>query len=185
MGHGLLHGKHTVQQPNGGDPHDPPQRLPQAPAQGQATPPRKNPRATPMGAGARTAPCAGLGRGSPGAGPARDGRRRGAVAATGPAEALEPNLWADVSPFFGCCSYHELCRVRGWDKNLPGRILAAWPKRKWLRRLQRLGQELLVRLWPHSEDKSPATRRRWQWTWVGDDSVCKKSGQPLGLVGTW
>jgi hypothetical protein len=90
-----------------------------------------------------------------------------------------------VSPFFGCRSYHEWCRVRGWDKHLPGRILGAWPKRKWLRRLQRLGQALLVRLWQHVADKSPATRSRWPWTWVGDDSVFKKSSQQLGLVGTW
>src|SRR5919108_3350879 len=27
--------------------------------------------------------------------------------------------------------------------------------------------------------------RRWQWTWVGDDSVFKKYGERLGLVGTW
>jgi hypothetical protein len=29
-------------------------------------------------------------------------------------------------------------------------------------------------------DQSPATRRRWQWTWVGDDSVGKKAGQMPG-----
>lgn len=78
-----------------------------------------------------------------------------------------------------------MCRVRGWDKNLPGRILGALPKRKWLKHLHRLGQEVLVRLWRQVEDKSPATRSRWQWTWVGDDSVFKKYGRQLGLVGTW
>jgi hypothetical protein len=76
-----------------------------------------------------------------------------------------------------------LCRVRGWDKNLPGRRLGALPKRKWIKRLQWLGQEVLVRLWRHVEAKSPATRSRWQWTWVGDDSVFRKYGQQLGLVG--
>jgi hypothetical protein len=49
--------------------------------------------------------------------------------------------------------------------------------------LQRLGQELLVRLWRHVEGKSPATHSRWQWTWVGDDSLFKKYGRQLGLVG--
>jgi hypothetical protein len=49
-------------------------------------------------------------------------------------------------------------------------------------RLPRLGQELLVRLWRHAADKSAATRSRWQWTWVGDDSLFKKSGQQRGLV---
>jgi hypothetical protein len=75
--------------------------------------------------------------------------------------------------------------VRGWDKHLPGRILGALPKRKWVKRLQRVGQEVLMRLWRHAADKSPATRSRWQWTWVGDDSLFKKYGQQLGLVGLW
>jgi hypothetical protein len=68
---------------------------------------------------------------------------------------------------------------------LPGRILDALPKRKWVRRLHRLGQEVLVRLWRHGEDNSPATRSRWQWTWVGDESLFKQYGQQLGLVGRW
>ncbi len=72
--------------------------------------------------------------------------------------------------------------MRGWDKNLPGPILGALPKGKWVKRLQRLGQELLVRLWRHVADNSPATRSRWQWTWVGDDSLFQKYGRQLGLV---
>lgn len=76
-----------------------------------------------------------------------------------------------------------MCRVRGWDKNLPGRILSALPKRKWIKRLQRLGQDVLVRLWRRVEDKSPATRSRWQWTWGGDDSLFRKYGRQLGWVG--
>jgi hypothetical protein len=86
---------------------------------------------------------------------------------------------------FGCQTTYELTRVRGWDKNLPAKLLGALPKRKWVQQLQRRSQDLLVRLWHHVEDKSPATRSRWQWTWVGDDSVFKKWGQPVGLVGTW
>lgn len=86
---------------------------------------------------------------------------------------------------FGCRTAYELTRVRVWDKNLPARILGALPKQKWVRQLQHRGQDLLATLWRHGEDKSPATRSRWQWTWVGDDSVFKKSGQQLGLVGTW
>jgi len=88
-------------------------------------------------------------------------------------------------PLVGCRSYHELCRVRGWDKNLPGRLLGALPKRQWVKQLQRRAHALLARLWQHIEDKSPATRSRWQWTWVGDDSLFKTYGQQLGLVGTW
>ena len=84
---------------------------------------------------------------------------------------------------FGCRSYHELYRVRHWDKNWPGRMLGALPKRKWVRRLQRVGQDVLVRLWRHVEAKSPATRSRWQWTWVGDDTLFGKYGRQLGLVG--
>jgi hypothetical protein len=86
---------------------------------------------------------------------------------------------------FGCRTNAELCRVRGWDKNLPTRVLGALPKRSWLKRLRRLGLEVLVALWRHVARMSEATRSRWQWTWVGDDSVFKKYGEQLGLVGTW
>jgi hypothetical protein len=86
---------------------------------------------------------------------------------------------------FGCRTHHELTRVRGWDKHLPSRILGALPKQKWLRQLQHRGQDLLATLWHQVEDKSPATRSRWPWTWVSDDSVFKKAGRQLGLVGTW
>jgi DDE superfamily endonuclease len=88
-------------------------------------------------------------------------------------------------PLFGCRTNTELCRVRGWDKNLPSRLLGALPKRSWLKRLRRLGVDVLVPLWRHAAGKSAATRSRWQWTWVGDDSVFKKYGEQLGLVGTW
>jgi hypothetical protein len=96
------------------------------------------------------------------------------------------NIFGLMFPtWFGCQSIAELTRVRRWDKNLPGKLLGALPKRKWVRRVQRVGQELLVQLWQQVAAKSPATRRRWPWTWVGDDRIFKKSGQQLGLVGTW
>ena len=88
-------------------------------------------------------------------------------------------------PLFGCRTNAELCRVRGWDKNLPARLLGALPKRSWIKRLRRLGLETLIPLWRYAVSASEATRSRWQWTWVGDDSVFKKYGAPLGLVGTW
>ena len=88
-------------------------------------------------------------------------------------------------PLFGCRTNTELCRVRGWDKNWPSRVLSALPKRSWIKRLKRLGLEVLVPLWRHAASKSEAARSRWQWTWVGDDSVFKKYGTQLGLVGTW
>ena len=86
---------------------------------------------------------------------------------------------------FGCRTPYELSRVRGWDKNMPAQLLGALPKRSWLKRLRRLGLEVLVPLWRHVQDKSPSTRSRWQWTWATDDAVFKKYGQQLGLVGTW
>ena len=86
---------------------------------------------------------------------------------------------------FGCRTPSELCRVRGWDKNWPSRLLGALPKRSWIKRLRRLGLEVLVPLWRHVAPKSPATQSRWQWTWAIDDSVFKKYGQQLGLVGRW
>jgi hypothetical protein len=88
-------------------------------------------------------------------------------------------------PLFGCRTNTELCRVRGWEKNLPSRLLGALPKRSWLKRLRRLGVEVLEPLWRHASTKSEATRSRWQWTCVGDDSVFKKYGDQLSLVGTW
>src|SRR2546430_8933545 len=88
-------------------------------------------------------------------------------------------------PLFGCRTNTELCRVRGWDKNLPSWLLNALPKLSWIKRLRRLGLEVLVPLWRHAASKSEATRSRWQWTWVADDSVFKKYGEQLGLVGTW
>src|SRR5437764_14685153 len=67
----------------------------------------------------------------------------------------------------------------------PLRLLGALPKRSWLKRLRRLGLEVLIPLWRYAASKSEATRSRWQWTWVGDDSVFKKYGDQLSLVGTW
>jgi hypothetical protein len=88
-------------------------------------------------------------------------------------------------PLFGCRTSSELCRVRGWDKNWPSRLLGALPKRSWLKRLRRLGLEVAAPLWRHVASKSPATQSRWQWTWVFDDSVFRKYGEQLSLVGTW
>jgi hypothetical protein len=84
---------------------------------------------------------------------------------------------------FGCRTNTELCRVRGWDKNLPLRLLGALPKRSWLKRLRRLGLEVLEPIWRHVRNMSPATQSRWQWTWVWDDSVFHKYGEQLGVVG--
>jgi hypothetical protein len=86
---------------------------------------------------------------------------------------------------FGCRTPSELCRVRGWDKNWPSRLLHALPKRSWLKRLRRLGLEVLVPLWRHVAGKSEASQSRWQWTWAIDDSVFHKYGEQLGLVGHW
>jgi hypothetical protein len=86
---------------------------------------------------------------------------------------------------FGCRPPAELCRVRGWEKNWPSRLLRVFPKRSWLKRLRRLGLEVLVPLWRHVATKSEATRSRWQWTWAIDDSVFRKYGEQLSLVGRW
>jgi hypothetical protein len=64
-------------------------------------------------------------------------------------------------PLFGCRTNSELCRVRGWDKNLPARLLGALPKRSWLKRLRRLDVEVLIPLWHHAASASAETRSRW------------------------
>jgi hypothetical protein len=61
---------------------------------------------------------------------------------------------------FGCRSAYELTQVRVWDKNLPGRLLGALPKQKWIRQLHQRGQALLIRLWQQVADKSPTTQSR-------------------------
>jgi hypothetical protein len=86
---------------------------------------------------------------------------------------------------FGCRTPWELCRVRGWDKNWPSRLLRVFPKRAWLKRLRRLGLEVLIPLWRHVAGKSEATQSRWPWTWAVDDAVFHKYGEQLGLVGRW
>ena len=86
---------------------------------------------------------------------------------------------------FGCINAYELGRTRGWDKNLLSRILGALPRRSWIKRLRKLGQDILGPLWRHIASMSEATRSRWQWTWVLDDSVFRKYGGQFALVGTW
>ena len=81
---------------------------------------------------------------------------------------------------FGCRTPAELCRVRGCDKHWPSRLLGALPKRSWLKRLWRLGLEVLEPLWRPVQDMSTAPQSRWQWTWVWDDSVFHKDGEQLG-----
>src|SRR5262249_24609831 len=61
-------------------------------------------------------------------------------------------------PLVGCRANTELCRVRGWDKNLPSRLLGALPKRSWIKRLRRLGLEVLLSLWRYAASKSEETR---------------------------
>ncbi len=58
---------------------------------------------------------------------------------------------------FGCRTNTELCRVRGWDKNLPSRVLGALPKRSWIKRLRRLGLGVLMLLWRYAASKSETT----------------------------
>jgi hypothetical protein len=91
-------------------------------------------------------------------------------------------------PLFGCRTNTELCRVRGWEKNLPARSLGALPKRSWLKCLRRLGLEVLVPLWRYVASKSKATRSRRQWTWVGDDFGLQKiwrAIRPRGYLVEW
>lgn len=95
-------------------------------------------------------------------------------------------IFARMFPtLFGCRSAHELTRTRGWDKNLPSRLLSALPKRSWLKRLRQLGQDIVSVIWRRVASMSAATRSRWQLTPVIDDSVLRKYGGPTELVGHW
>ena len=86
---------------------------------------------------------------------------------------------------FGCRHSHELTRVRGWNKNIPSQLLGALPKRSWLKRLRRLGLEILISIWRPTQEKSASTQSRWQWRWIVDDSVFRKYGRQFGLVSRW
>ncbi len=86
---------------------------------------------------------------------------------------------------FGCRQGHELTRVRGWNKNLPTKLLGALPKRSWLKRLRRLALEILISIWRHTHNQSASTQSRWQWRWVVDDSVFRKYGKHFRLVRRW
>jgi hypothetical protein len=67
-----------------------------------------------------------------------------------------------IPPLFGCRTNTELCQVRGWEKNLPCRLLGALPKRPWIKRLRRLGLEVLLPLWRYAARWGlPGARRRY------------------------
>jgi hypothetical protein len=86
---------------------------------------------------------------------------------------------------FGARHPHELTRVRGWDKNVPSKLLGALPKKSWLTRLRRLGLERLLGIWRHTQTQSASTQSRWQWRWVADDAVFRKYGRHFRLGGRW
>jgi len=86
-------------------------------------------------------------------------------------------------PRCGGRTAEALSRVRGWDTHGPTRLRGALPKRTWVKRWPPLGRGLLGQLWRHGADNSPATRRRWPWTWVREDRVFKKAGHQVGWVG--
>ncbi len=99
---------------------------------------------------------------------------------------LQGKIFALMFPtLFGCRSAHELTRTRGWDKNWPSRILGALPKRSWLKRLRKLGLDILTAIGRRVASMSEATKSRWQFTPVLDDTVFRKYGGPLELVGRW
>jgi hypothetical protein len=87
-----------------------------------------------------------------------------------PQRLLRTSVGVRFPPLCGGRRPSELCRVRGWEKNRPSRLLGALPQRSWLNRLRRLGLEVFERLWRHVHDKSPATQSRWPGTWGGDAS---------------
>ena len=86
---------------------------------------------------------------------------------------------------FGARHPHELTRVRGWNKNVPSKLLSALPKKSWLKRLRSLGLEILLSIWRHTQNQRASPQSRWQWRWIADDSVFRKYGKHFRLVGRW
>jgi hypothetical protein len=89
-----------------------------------------------------------------------------------------------VPTLFGCRPGHELMRVRGWHKNGPSRLLGALPTRSWLKRLRRLGLEMLLAMGHHTQEQSTSTHSRWPGRWIVEASVFRQYGPQRGLVGT-
>jgi hypothetical protein len=88
-------------------------------------------------------------------------------------------LWGKIvgvmfPPLLGCRPNTALCRVRGWEQNLPARLRRALPQRSGMKRLRRWGLEGLRPLWRSAASKRAATRSRWPWPWGGDAAGGKK-----------
>ena len=75
-------------------------------------------------------------------------------------EALQEGIEEDVL----CLPGHQAFAKLGEHGIMEARLLGTLPKRSWLKRLRRLGLEVLIPLWRHAAHASAATRSRWQWT---------------------
>ena len=104
---------------------------------------------------------------------------------TQPTAAPGQNRRGDVSRALWLSHALRAVSRAGLGQELALTPLGALPKRSWLKRLRRLGLEVLVPLWRHVASKSPATQSRWQWTWASMIRSFKKYGEQLGLVGRW
>jgi hypothetical protein len=96
------------------------------------------------------------------------------------------DLRADVSPRCLAAAATTNCAgVRGWDKNLPGRLLGALPTRPWVKPCRAGGKHF----WPAGGSTSRTTVRPSAVGGRGRGSamtaLSKKYGPHLGLVGTW
>jgi hypothetical protein len=103
-------------------------------------------------------------------------------------------------PLFGCRTNSELYRERGWDKNLPSRLLGALPKRSWLKRLRRLGLDVLVPLWRYAASASEASAAAGSgpgslmtrysrstvssWAWWAPGGAARNTGYSRALMGS-
>src|SRR4029450_5882745 len=87
-------------------------------------------------------------------------------------------------PIFGCRTNAELCRVRGWTRTCYCACSVRCPSAPGSS-AQTLRSGGAGAAMAACCPREAATRRRWQWTCVGDDSVCKKYCEQLGVVGTW
>jgi len=86
------------------------------------------------------------------------------------------------SSAFAGGSYRQLVQRLGINKNLPGRILRALPRKSWQDRFRKMGRSILAELLCGVPQMSEASRSRSQVTLVVDSTLMRKFSDKMRLV---